>query len=126
MPHHRVIILGSGPAGWTAALYASRAQLQPFLIKGMQEGGQLTITTEVENFPGFPEGIMGPELMAHMAAQAERFGTQSIFDEVEARRAGCAPLRRAHRGERRLHLRRPRSSPPVPRPSCSAFLRRRS
>ena len=80
--HSRLIILGSGPAGYSAAVYAARANLKPTLIAGIQLGGQLTTTTEVDNWPGDPEGLTGPALMERMQAHAERFGTEIIYDHI--------------------------------------------
>lgn len=82
--HHQLIILGSGPAGYTAAVYAARANLQPVLITGVQQGGQLMTTTDVDNWPGDPDGVQGPELMQRMLKHVERFGTQIILDHIQS------------------------------------------
>ncbi|MBV0931781.1 thioredoxin-disulfide reductase [Marinobacterium weihaiense] len=91
--HHRLIILGSGPAGYTAAVYAARANLEPVVITGMQAGGQLTTTTDVDNWPGDVDGVQGPELMQRMQAHAERFNTQVIFDHINETDLGNRPFR---------------------------------
>jgi thioredoxin reductase (NADPH) len=91
--HAKVIIIGSGPAGYTAAIYAARAMLQPLLIQGLQAGGQLTITTDVENYPGFAEAIQGPWLMQQMQQQAEHVGTRVVTDLVAKAALSRRPFR---------------------------------
>jgi thioredoxin reductase (NADPH) len=102
---HNVVIIGSGPAGLTAAIYAARANLSPLLIEGLQAGGQLTTTTEVENYPGFHHPIMGPILMTEMRAQAERFGTQFLTGDVTAVDVKRHPLTVTIEGERTVDTR---------------------
>src|SRR5512139_2436195 len=91
--HAKVVIIGSGPAGYTAAIYASRAMLQPTLIQGIQPGGQLTITTDVENYPGFADVIQGPWLMEQMQAQAQHVGTNIVYDHVSNVDLSSRPFR---------------------------------
>ncbi|MEC7119946.1 MAG: thioredoxin-disulfide reductase [Pseudomonadota bacterium] len=91
--HSRLIILGSGPAGYSAAVYAARANLKPVIIAGMQLGGQLTTTTEVDNWPGDPHGLTGPDLMERMQAHAERFGTELVYDHIERVDLSVRPFR---------------------------------
>ena len=90
--HHRLIILGSGPAGYTAAVYAARAGLDPVVVTGMQPGGQLTITTDVDNWPGDVEGLQGPALMERMQRHAERFKTQVLFDHIKEADLAARPI----------------------------------
>lgn len=91
--HHRLIILGSGPAGYTAAIYAARANLNPVVIQGMQAGGQLTTTTDVDNYPGYKDGVQGPEMMEDFKAQAERFGTEIIWDHINEADLSTRPFK---------------------------------
>lgn len=91
--HCRLLILGSGPAGWTAAVYAARANLKPVVVTGLQQGGQLMTTTEVDNWPGDAHGLMGPDLMARMQAHAERFETETIFDHIHSADLSQRPFR---------------------------------
>jgi thioredoxin reductase (NADPH) len=91
--HARLLILGSGPAGYTAAVYAARANLKPVLITGLAQGGQLTTTTDVDNWPADPDGVQGPDLMARFQRHAERFATEILFDHIHTARLGERPLR---------------------------------
>ena len=91
--HSQLLILGSGPAGWTAAVYAARANLKPLVITGLQMGGQLMTTTEVDNWPGDAHGLMGPDLMARMQAHAERFDTEVVFDHIHSADLSRRPFR---------------------------------
>ncbi len=100
----KVVVCGAGPAGWTAAVYLSRANLEPIVYCGSTPGGQLTTTTDVENFPGFPEGIDGPKLMEDMQKQAERFGTRIVYDEILSVDFNKRPfVLKSHGGEIKTH-----------------------
>ena len=115
--HHPLIILGSGPAGYTAAVYAARANLKPVVITGMQQGGQLTTTTEVENWPGGAHDLQGPQLMQQMQEHVERFDAQVVFDHIEQVDLTSRPI---HSRALALIAVMPWSSPPGPRPSTWA------
>ncbi|MDX8381691.1 MAG: thioredoxin-disulfide reductase [Ghiorsea sp.] len=91
--HHHLIILGSGPAGYSAAIYAARANLNPVIIQGIQPGGQLTTTTDVDNYPGYKDGVQGPDMMEDFKAQAERFGTEMIWDHINTSDFSSRPFK---------------------------------
>ncbi|HKQ30976.1 MAG TPA: FAD-dependent oxidoreductase, partial [Burkholderiales bacterium] len=91
--HSRLLILGSGPAGYSAAVYAARANLKPVLVTGLEQGGQLMTTTDVDNWPGDADGVQGPELMERMRRHAERFGTEIIFDHIFKVELNVRPFR---------------------------------
>ena len=121
--HARLLILGSGPAGYTAAVYAARANLKPVLITGLAQGGQLMTTTDVDNWPADADGVQGPELMARFQKHAERFDTKMIFDQIHTAKLGERP-HPAHRRQRRVHVRRAdhrhRRVGALPRPAVGA------
>ncbi|OIQ00500.1 MAG: thioredoxin-disulfide reductase [Zetaproteobacteria bacterium CG2_30_46_52] len=91
--HHHLIILGSGPAGYSAAIYAARANLNPVIIQGIQPGGQLTTTTDVDNYPGYKDGVQGPAMMEDFQAQAERFGTEIVWDHINSTDLSSRPFK---------------------------------
>ena len=117
--HCRLLILGSGPAGCTAALYAARANLNPVMVTGLEMGGQMTTTTDVDNWPGDVEGLQGPDLMARMHAHTQRFGTESIFDHIHTADLSGPPS--ASPATRTSTPAMRSSSPPGRRRSISAF-----
>ena len=124
--HAKVIIIGSGPAGYTAGIYAARAMLKPLLIEGIQPGGQMTITTDVENYPGFADVIQGPWLMDQMRAQAEHVGTEIVADSYRCRRSQAPTLlaqgRQRHGIHRRRAYHRHRRAGPLARPALRGAL----
>src|SRR5690349_4756195 len=99
MTTRNIIIIGSGPAGYTAAIYASRANLKPLMFEGYMAGGQLMITTDVENYPGFPKGVTGPEMMQLFKQQAERFGTECLTQDVDAVDFNVRPFKVTSQGK---------------------------